>query len=159
MNAKRLLLVVVTSAAMILIARADDHDLGPQPVSTPTQQNVQPADVQAVTGEQAEPVLEPGIAAIEATYYQQMQVLNEQIQSAASEEQRDLLQQQAQTLKVEWTLALAHRQLDLARERQDTQAETELLQAIDRITHPVSPETQAAPRDPEAGISVEGGAR
>lgn len=110
-------------------------------------------------GQQVVPQLEPGIAEIEAMYLNRMQTLKSQLNLATTEEERDVIQQQARQLKVEWTLALADRQLELARERGDTEAETELLAAKQAILNPPSAERVQVKRDPNAGITVEGGAK
>lgn len=110
-------------------------------------------------GQQVVPQLEAGIAEIETMYGNRMQALKSKLNLATTEEERDALQQQTRELKVELTLALADRQLELARERGDTEAETELLTAKQAIMNPPSVERVQVKRDPNAGVRVEGGAK
>ena len=108
--------------------------------------------------EQAASRLEPGLAKIEADYQARMDALMSELASA-TEDQREAVQQQAAELKVQWTLALANRQLELARQRGDVAAETEILHAIQAMQKPPATEGQPVVRDPNAGIQIEGGAR
>jgi hypothetical protein len=104
-------------------------------------------------------VLEQGLQQVEESYKAQMMSLISQLDAATDPDQQDMLQQQVQQLKVDWTLALAHRQLELARERQDTRAEGELLEAIARIQDPTSSPSHAASVAEAAKRQSEGGAK
>jgi hypothetical protein len=124
----------------------------PESATTPspdrTDNDVVRVEIPATTDPSvSEPIstrLDPRIAQIEATYRTRMQALKSQIGATADPVSQDQLQQQAGQLKIEWTLALADRQLELARERKDSRAEAELLQAIERIQHPRTAPAPAA---------------
>lgn len=114
---------------------------------------------QAELGEKVPTVLEPGLAAIEANYAARLAGLREQAAAAATSEGRETLQMRMQEVKLEWSLALAYRQLELARERQDADAETEILQAIEHMTNPPVRELRQVERDPRVDEVPAGGAR
>ena len=118
-----------------------------------------PAQAEAGLGEQVQPVLEPGLAAVESNFGQQMEALKSELTATLTEDQRDEIQQRMQSLKIEWTLALANREFELARQKQDSKAEAEILQAISQITNPTPHEQTPVARDPKAGIVTAGGAK
>jgi hypothetical protein len=88
-----------------------------------------------------------------------MRDLRMRISTAQTPEDQESLQREAMELKVEWSLALAKRQLELARERGDTEAEAEALNTINHVANPPTVLRQQVPRDPNAGIELPGGAR
>jgi hypothetical protein len=99
---------------------------------------IQRSDIQARTGQvelgdQIETELEPGLASIETNFKARMEGLKTQMAAARDAAEMDQLQQQAQQLKVDWSIALANRQLELARARKDTQSEAAILETIENL--------------------------
>ncbi len=161
MNAKKKLFVTIAAIAVIgIIGFAGDQR---QPESTRTEADVQRTEYMATaqpgTGEQVQPQLEPGLAKIEENYRRQMESLKNELASATTDDQREAIQQRAAELKMQWTLALADRQLELARQQGNAEAETEALHAKQAMLNPPTALRQQVPRDPNAGIVIEGGAK
>jgi len=111
------------------------------------------------TGERAPLQLELGLAKIEADFTAQMETLRHELAAAITEDQREAIQERAVQLKVQWTLALADRQLELARQDQNAEAETEVLKAMQAMQNSQPSARQEVERDPKAGIVIEGGAK
>jgi hypothetical protein len=89
--------------------------------------------VAAAPNEQQQTHLEPGLQAIEDNYRARLKDLKKQIAATQIPEEIEALQSQAVVLKEEWTLALANRQLELARERNDVKAIADISRAIENI--------------------------
>jgi hypothetical protein len=163
MNGKRILFTLVLAALICAPLLADEITDHQATRSDRTEADVQrteaPTQAQPGLGEQMTPMLEPGLAAIEEDFGQQMKNLKAELDLAVTEEQREAIQQQMQSLKIEWALASANRQLELARQNQDAEAEAEILEDIARMTNPITHDRTPIARDPNAGIKIEGGAK
>lgn len=164
MRAKLMMLFTAVAVCAFGFAAFAQDENAPIPSTTYVDESQMPrteiqADGQAAIGETAPTVLEPGLAAIEANYAVRITALREQAAAATTSEAREALQTQMQELKHEWTLALAYRQLELARERQDVDTEAELLQAISHMTNPPVRELRQVPRDPRDAETPAGGVR
>jgi hypothetical protein len=153
-------LIAALTSAPVFADEISDHQASRSDRSSDDIQRTESQTTATVgIGEQMQPILEPGMAAIEKSYGLQMQALNAEFNAAATEPQQDEVQQRMQALKVQWTLALANRQLELARQANDSKAEAEILSAIGAIMQPLRPAAQSEPRDPNAGIEIPGGAK
>ena len=160
-NSTKILTVALAIAAVAVLGHADDER---RVSSGRTDADiVRPEGVAQETipgnGEQVVPQLEAGLMQINADFRGRMDAIKVELSAATTEEARAEIQQRAQQLKVEWTLAIADRQLQLAREAGDTQTEAQLLQAIAAMQAPRAAVSETAPRDPNAGIVIEGGAK
>jgi hypothetical protein len=158
---RRFLLLLITFLTIAVLGLAGDERQAARvrPESNVPQTSVQAQTLDPGSRVQAAPQLEPEVAAIEASFGQQIQMLSSEFASAQTEDEREAVQQRVQSLKIEWTLALANRQLELARQKQDAKAEAEILQMIAHITNRVAPALTPIPRDPQTGAAIEGGAR
>jgi hypothetical protein len=110
------------------------------------------------TSSESATTLDPSLQAINATYAERMQAIMAAFGSATTETEKVTAQQQAQDLKVQWSLAAAFGQLDLARNRKDAQAEAEILRDIDNLQHPPATVNHLAVR-PESDKAVQGDAK
>jgi len=157
---KRLFITLAAVVAVGMIGFAGDER---RPESVRTDKDIARPEGQMQaepgTGERAPLQLEPGLAKIEADYTAQLETLRHELAAAITEEQREAIQERAVQLKVQWTLALADRQLELARQEQNAEAETEILKAMQAMQNPRSTARQEVERDPNAGIVIEGGAK
>lgn len=99
--------------------------------STPRPEGI--GTVVTAPNEQKQTRLEPGLQAIEDNYRARLDDLKKQITVSQNPEELEALQTQVVVLKEEWTLALANRQLVLARERNDEKAIAEISRAIENI--------------------------
>lgn len=118
-----------------------------------------PAEAVAEIGEQVQPKLDPGLAKIEETYRLQMESLKNELAAATTDDRREAIQRRAAELKMQWTLALVDRQLELARAQGNGEAEAEALHAKQMMLNPPVAERQPVARDPNVGIVIEGGAK
>jgi hypothetical protein len=131
-------------------SRQTDKDVKPLP---PVQ-----VEGKAGDGTRSPTQLEPGLAKIEEQFGTQMQALLSDLASAQTAEEKTALQQKAIDLKGQWALALAYRQLELARERKDAASESQIQNDIENMQHPAAVQASPAPR-PESDKAVQGGAQ
>ena len=163
MNGKRIFcaLIVLLLAASLVVA--DDEPR--VPTSTLTDKDIvrtdapTPATAEPGLGEQMQPMLEAGLAQIEMAFGEQMESLKAEFASATTEDAREAVQQRMMQLKKDWSLAIIDRYIELARERGDSEAEAEEMAAKNALLNPPVMNVQPVPRDPSAGIHIEGGAK
>jgi hypothetical protein len=141
-------LLVVMSVAFIAHS---DEAVNRNAQSNPrTEASIPRTDVQiqaqAGLGEQETPRLDAGIESIESQYRARAQALKAELAVATSSQAQEDIMQAMVVLKSEWALAIANRQLELARLNGNTEAEAEILQAISRMPSPPAPVPHAAPQ-------------
>ena len=163
MRAKRIivtvmLMVVITGLAAIADEAKNRYLQGNPQTEADVPRTEVIRQVEPGSGEQITPRIEAGLAQIEEQFRSRMQVIEAELEMCTTEEERDAIQQRAHQLKIEWTLALANRQLELARQRHDVEAEAKILQGIDRIVNPLPVKHDGEPHS-EAGNLSAGGAR
>ena len=114
-------------------------------------------------GDQFQPAVDQQTAAINAQFQTAMDGLLNQLNATDNFENQNSIQEQIINLKKEWKLARANRQLEIARSNKDTERETEILRAIQRMVSPPvrTPDANLPVSDPNQGIdqAVEGGAK
>jgi hypothetical protein len=141
-------LLVVMSVA--LLAHSDEAVNRTEHSNLRTEADIPRTDVQiqaqAGLGGRETPRLDAGIESIETQYRARSQALKAELAVAASSQAQEDIMQAMVVLKSEWALAIANRQLELARLSGNTETEAEILQAISRMPSPPAPVPHAAPQ-------------
>ena len=161
MRSKRVFVLLLSAILVVgLIGFAGDEQRDRTPAPQPPIERVSvQAQAEPGTGEQVQPVFEPGIAQINGSYQPRVDALIAELDAATTEDAREEVQQRVMRLKLEWSLAVMGRHIEIARENGDAQLEAELSVSKERMENPPTVTRVEVPRDPNAGIEREGGAR
>jgi hypothetical protein len=104
-------------------------------------------------------VLDPRIEAVNASFSNQISQLEEDILFAANYEEVQSLQQKVKALKLQWSVAAAEVQLEIAQEIGDEQAVTRIQENLNELRNPPQRVHTLVERDPATGEALKGGSR